>query len=320
MQVEELGPTWWHSPDGWHAGQPPARDDADVLWVRVASREEVPAVAERLGLPTDVVRSIGAHGAGRHGRPHVQHLSGGVYLTAPTTSYRESTADVLTGEVTCLVLGGVVLTAEAGPAGCLDQVAELLATPQPAPDRLTAGVLSALLAALVATASDVEARLSEAVEAVEETVFAGERTNPVEAIYALKREIAEARRGLVPLGAELADLVTDPDGRDAGDAWARKLVTAVDRLDRRLDAHDELLAALLSSHLALVSIRQGDDVRRISAWAAIVAVPTLVASVYGMNFHHMPELGWVGGYPAALGVMAGLSVLLHRLFTRSGWL
>ena len=145
-------------------------------------------------------------------------------------------------------------------------------------------------------------------------------SEPVERIYALKREIAEARRALVPLESELPELVVGPDEAAPADAWVRRLVRAVDRLDRRLAAHDSLLVDMLSAHLALVTVRQNDTIRRISAWAAIVAIPTLIASIYGMNFRHMPELSWYWSYPAVVGIMVVLSVVLHRLFRRSGWL
>ncbi|WP_024288583.1 magnesium and cobalt transport protein CorA [Cellulomonas sp. KRMCY2] len=312
--------TWLHSPAGWREAPPGARQAGEVIWVRATDRADFAELAPQLGLPVDVVRDAGTHGpSGRHHRPHVEHLEGGVFLTAPTIIFRDSTTDVLTGEVTCLVLDGVVLTAETGTAGILDLVAERLTEPTTT-DRLSAGVLSALLSALVMTASDVELALGEEVEELEKAVFSPGHTTPVERIYALKREIAEARRALVPLGTELPELVSDPDDHASADAWVRRLSTAVDRLDGRLDAHDDLLADMLSAHLALVSVRQNDDVRRISAWAAILAAPTLIASVYGMNFQNMPELGWPWAYPLVVGLMAAMCVALHRLFTRSGWL
>ncbi len=73
-------------------------------------------------------------------------------------------------------------------------------------------------------------------------------------------------------------------------------------------------------HLSRVSVRQNEDMRKISAWAAIIAVPTLIAGVYGMNFDHMPELHWLVGYPASIVLMGAAAGLLFRLFKRSGWL
>ena len=325
VEVEKNRPTWVHTSDGWHPAEPgtdgPPFDvrAGDTVWVRAADHDDLLAAARELGLPADVVATAGTHGpSGRRGRPHVEHLTGGVFLATPTVAFSEEGADVLSGEVTCLALDGVVLTVETGPAEVLDEVAERLAAAPPTGDALTSGLLATLLAALVSGAAEVEAALGDAVEALDAEVFSASRTSPVEPIYALKREVAEARRALAPLTVELPELVPADD--EAGEVWQRRLTVAVDRLDHRLEAHDRLLADMLAAHLSLVSVRQNDDVRRISAWAAIAAAPTLIASVYGMNFHDMPELGWPWGYPAALAFMALVSVGLHRLFTRSGWL
>lgn len=288
----------------------------------MAEPGDIVTAGERLGLPADVLARAGTRNSlGGRSRPHVEHLkSGGVHLTAPTLTFVESSDDVLTGEVTCLVLDGVVITAETGTAGVIDRVSERLAEPQATLDHLTGGVLSALWASLVEGASEVEGALGDAVTTLEDAVFASNETEPVERIYALKREIAEARRALVPLGAELPELVIGPDDSAPADAWVRRLILAVDRIDRRLDAHDNLLADMLSAHLALISVRQNDTIRRISAWAAILAVPTLIASIYGMNFRHMPELSWYWAYPAVVALMVFASLVLYRLFRRSGWL
>ena len=83
---------------------------------------------------------------------------------------------------------------------------------------------------------------------------------------------------------------------------------------------DRLVSDILSAHLAQMSVRQNDDMRKISAWAAMAAIPTMVAGIYGMNFEHMPELRWVWSYPAVIALTAGLEVLVYRLFKRRGWL
>jgi len=88
----------------------------------------------------------------------------------------------------------------------------------------------------------------------------------------------------------------------------------------QVESFDDLLTNILNANLAQVSVRQNADMRRISAWVAIVAVPTMVAGIYGMNFEHMPELRWRYGYPLALLLMATACLLLFRAFKRSGWL
>lgn len=306
------GPHW--QPDG-------RSSDADVVWLRVDSPADFTTVGAEHGLAEPVLAHA-AERAGRPGRakPHVELLEGGgVHLVAPTLSYNDPT-DIVTGEISCLVLGDVVLTAESGPAGVLDRVQDRLAQPQSFPDRLTGGLLSALLLALVESAADVEDMIAGAVASLEGVVFSPREDAPVARLYEVKREIAEARRALVPLGAELPDLLTDADSTAPGDVWVRRVIAAVDRLDRRLEDHDELLADMLSAHLALVSVAQNEQMRTISAWAATLAVPTLVGTVYGMNFAHMPELHWTFGYPLALGLMAVVGTVVNVAFRRSGWL
>ena len=152
----------------------------------MASPGDIVTAGERLGLPAEVLERAGTRSPGGRARPHVEHLKGGgVHLTAPTLTYREASDDVLTGEVTCLVLAGVVITAETGAAGVLDRVAERLTEPQATLDQLTGGVMSALWASLVEAASEVEGSLASAVTGLEEAVFTSTETEPVGRIYAL---------------------------------------------------------------------------------------------------------------------------------------
>ena len=264
-------------------------------------------------------------GPRRPSRPYVDRLPGGeIVLTTPTLSYLEETHDVHTGRLTAVLCHDLVLMAEHGDAGVLDHAADRLTAGLPTSDDGVQQVLGAVLLSLAATAADVELGLGDAVAETERLVFSSDgHTDPVQQIYDLKREIAEARRALGPVTSVLPELLADAEetpGRDRSRTWLRRVQASVDRLDRHLDAHDALLGDMLSVHLTQVSVRQNEDMRKISAWAAIAAVPTLVAGIYGMNFRHMPELDWNLGYPLALLVMAGLCVGLYRLFRRSGWL
>jgi magnesium transporter len=92
------------------------------------------------------------------------------------------------------------------------------------------------------------------------------------------------------------------------------------RVHEQLEGYRDLLTSVLQANLAQVTVRQNDDVRRISAIVAILAVPTMLAGIYGMNFEHMPELGWTFGYPLVIAVMLTLCALLYRFFRRAGWL
>ena len=307
---------WSRSGTGWRRG--PAAGAAGT-WLRVDEPADVVAAGAQHGLPRELLtRCFATPGAGRT-RPHVELLDNGVALVAPTLRLDEP-ADVVTGELRCLVVGDVVVTTESGGAGVLDRLEERLAQPQPSVDARTGGLLSGLLSALVEGALDVEDRIAGAVVDLERVVFSPGSGASVESLYALKREIAEARRAVEPLGGELADLLTDPEDTTGGEAWVRRLVLATDRLDRRLADHDQRLDDMLSAHLTLVTVAQNDQMRAISAWAATLAVPTLVGTVYGMNFVHMPELHWTLGYPLALALMATVGTIVNVAFRRSGWL
>ena len=102
--------------------------------------------------------------------------------------------------------------------------------------------------------------------------------------------------------------------------YFRDVVDHLNRVAEQITSFDALLDSILQAHLEQVTVAQNEDMRKITAWAAIIAVPTMVCGVYGMNFEHMPELRWTDGYPLALGVMAVACFVLHRSFRRNGWL
>jgi len=164
--------------------------------------------------------------------------------------------------------------------------------------------------------------LARDIEQIEERVFSPERTDDAAIIYKLKRENLEVRRAVDPLrpvGAQLLDheLVAMPEGlrpyfHDLGDHLLR-----VAELSAQ---HDVLLGTVLEASRSRQAVMQNDDMRKISAWVAIAAVPTMIAGIYGMNFDFMPELHERWGYPAVLTLMVTACGLMYRAFKRSGWL
>jgi len=224
------------------------------------------------------------------------------------------------------VVDEVTLTAEEGPARLLDEVLEHLTDGDHLPQDPGSQVFASVLTALVGRAGDIEVGIGEAVADVEQIVFsrgAHGGDDPAQLVYDLKREIGEARRALVPLLATFPELVAEQEDsyRESRTMrWLRRLDVTLSKVDRHLDSHDALLGDMLSVILSRVSVRQNEDMRKISAWAAIIAVPTLIAGVYGMNFRHMPELSWLVGYPLSIVLMSGAAYGLFRLFKRSGWL
>jgi magnesium transporter len=143
-----------------------------------------------------------------------------------------------------------------------------------------------------------------------------------ERIYRLKRQVINLHRATAPLTEPLGRL---SDGRypHANDELRPYFRDVYDHLLRSVQTADqfrELLTSILEANLTQVSVRQNEQMRQISAWAAIIAVPTLIAGIYGMNFQHMPELHTRVGYPAALTAMLILCVLLYSYFRRIDWL
>jgi magnesium transporter len=332
--------------DGWATVDEPdgAADPAPEgpVWIVVGSPADLrrEAVArgvsdQGLRLVEDLAVSAAQNANGRHLRGRITRSTAGeIVLTMPTVSYVDATHDVHTGILTCLVARDVVLACESGDAHVLERAAAKLCDGLPFPDEGVRQVLAAVLLTLVNQASDVEAGLGDAVAEIEQLVFSnrGSGDELLGTIYGLKREIAEARRALGPITTAMPELEAETSevestrrfrltaGSPATGTWLRRVRERSDRIDAHLDGHDDLLDAMLSVHLSQVSVRQNEDVRKMSAWAAMITVPTLIAGIYGMNFRHMPELDWRFGYPLVLVLMAGVCGLLYRSFRRSGWL
>ncbi|HEY0215544.1 MAG TPA: CorA family divalent cation transporter [Cellulomonas sp.] len=322
---------WVRGPDGWTETAPDgllallAAPEPPAAWVHVDSVDDLADAARQAGVPESVVRRA-ADATGRNDprHPQIRRLpGGGRYLLSPTLAYAPDSRDVRTGTWATLVVDAVTITAEEGPGDLLPDVRERLDGDEHLPPDAPSQVFAAVLMALVGRAGDVEVGIGEAVADVEQIVFSQGSPDPAADVYDLKREIAEARRALVPLLAAFPDLVAEQEDSQRETRtmrWMRRLDTALGKVDRHLDSSDALLGDMLSVHLSRVSVRQNEDMRRISGWAAIIAVPTLVAGIYGMNFDHMPELHWLAGYPLALVLMVGTAFALFRQFKRSGWL
>jgi magnesium transporter len=127
---------------------------------------------------------------------------------------------------------------------------------------------------------------------------------------------------MAPL-TEMLDRLAGESQKPAGERLRRRFREQRAHLQHLVEAADglgSLLSNVLQAYLTEVSVRQNDDMRRISAWVAIWAVPTLLAGIYGMNFRHLPELEWRFGYPLVLATMVVICLGLYRAFRRSGWL
>jgi magnesium transporter len=167
----------------------------------------------------------------------------------------------------------------------------------------------------------VVAGLENDIDEIEVEVF-GNKPDVSRRIYELFREVIQFHQAAQPLAGALERLTVveaqgiDPEVR----RYLRDVQDRVLRVTERAQGFRELLTNILSVNLTLVSVNQNDQMKKISAWAAVVVVPTLIAGIYGMNFDYMPELHWRYGYLLALSLMALIAFVLYRNFKRTGWL
>ncbi|MDG9715225.1 magnesium and cobalt transport protein CorA [Streptomyces sp. DH24] len=264
-----------------------------------------------------------------HQRPKLERYGETLFAVFKTVCYVEhdeltATSEVVnTGEIMVFVGEDFVVTVRHGRHGSLGPLREEL---ESEPQQLAKGP-SAVLHAIADHVVDDYLSVTDSVHAdideVETAVFAeqGARVDPGR-IYQLKRELLELKRAVVPLSRPLEDLATrpirvvDPEIQ----AYFRDVSDHLLRAVEQIAAFDELLNSILQAHLAQVTVAQNEDMRKITAWAAVIAVPTMVCGMYGMNFDHMPELHWRFGYPLVLGVISAACLVLYRGFRRNGWL
>jgi magnesium transporter len=310
------GPRSGHDPDQL---QHHALDEG--VWVHVP--EPSPKLANSIEVGTPV--PVAVLDALRTPSDRVQRtvVAGWTTWTLRPVGFRIGPAVVDADHLVVAVAPGVVITAGQLP----NATAQRIATPHAAhgATALPSGHMFAAMVVgdLIDDVGQVVERLDDEVEDIETAVFAPGRPSVAERIYRLKREVQTVRRSIGPLPELLTTDGVDRAARSGADTEATaaaSLPTRARRLVERLSHVDELLDSVLTAHQARVAIQQNDDMRRISAWVAIVAAPTAMASIYGMNFRFMPELDWRFGYPLALGVMVVVCGGLYRLFRRSGWL
>jgi magnesium transporter len=264
-----------------------------------------------------------------HQRPKLERYDDVLFAVFKTVCYVEheeltATSEVVnTGEIMVFVGEDFVITVRHGMHGSLGPLREEL---EADPQQLAKGP-AAVLHAIADHVVDDYLHVTDLVQAdldqVESDVFSenGARLDPGR-IYQLKRELLELKRAVVPLTRPIEELSTRPIRAVAPEiqAYFRDVSDHLLRAKDQIAAFDELLNSILQAHLAQVSVAQNEDMRKITSWAAIVAVPTMVCGVYGMNFEHMPELRWAFGYPLVLGVIAVACLTLYRGFRRNGWL
>ncbi len=290
------------------------------VWIGLhePTEDEFVAVVEEFALhPLAVEDAVHAHQ-----RPKLETYGPTLFVVLKPARYVDPEEIVSLSEVLLFLGDGFLITVRHGETSVLGDVRRALEDDHASLKGGPLRVLHAIADHVVDDYMVVVRELNTDIEEIERQVFSEERRNHAERIYRLKAEVLEFRQAIVGLEDPLNDLAS---GKVAGAdstllEYFRNVHDHVLRVAQRIEAIDNLLSSALTANLAQVGVRQNEDMRKISAWVAIVAVPTMIAGIYGMNFQHMPELGWLFGYPFALAIMASCCAALYVLFRRRDWL
>ncbi|MEU6854642.1 magnesium/cobalt transporter CorA [Actinacidiphila alni] len=318
--------------DGCRAGTPDDLSDALAearaagdcfVWIGMhePTAAEFDSVAGEFGLhPLAVEDALKAHQ-----RPKMEVYRESLFTVVKPLRYDDEHSRITADELMVFIGDSFVVTVRHGE---VRTAAEVRTRMEQSPEVLRHGpvaVLYAICDAVVDDYLDIAGELQVDLEELEEEVFSptgGGSTQTAGVIYSFKRQVLEFRRATVPLiepmarlasgNAPFVDARTKPFFRDVADHLMRA--------NEAEEGLDRLLSDILAAHLTQVGVRQNDDMRKISAWAAMAAAPTMIAGIYGMNFDHMPELHQIWGYPAVLALMVAVVVFLYFQFKRRGWL
>jgi magnesium transporter len=263
-----------------------------------------------------------------HTRSKLEIFDNDLFMVISTVGYveheelTETSEVVATGQVMIFLGDHFVITVRRGEHAPLSALRRSL---EGDPARLARGpseVLYAIADKIIDDYLDVVAKFEKDLDHVETSVFSRQGKREVERVYQLKRELIEFKRSVMPLGGPLLRLATRdlPVIPPEAKAYFRELADHHTEAREAVAAFDEVLTSILQAGLARASVADNEDMRRISGWVAIVAVPTMIAGIYGMNFRYMPELETRYGYFVVLGLIAVIMVTLYVGFKRNKWL
>jgi magnesium transporter len=329
--------------DGKRVASPPTIADAyrallrepdAMAWIGLyrPSEAQVLAAADEFGLHELAVEDAIV----AHQRPKLDRYGDTLFVVLRAARYLDDVEEVDFGEIHLFVGPNFVLTVRHSQSPDLGAVRRRM---EDDPDLLRLGpeaVLYAILDSVVDGYAPVVAGLQNDIDEIETEVFRGD-PKVSQRIYELSREVVEFQRATRPLLGMLEALATGFDKYHTDDELKRYLRDVVDHatiVAERVDGFRQALGDILTVNATLVAQAQNEEMRRltetsniqneevkkVSAWAAILFAPTLIGTVYGMNFDHMPELHWLLGYPFALALMVLTSVGLYVIFKRRGWL
>ena len=262
-----------------------------------------------------------AHNA--HQRPKVENYGGTLFIVLRTAHMNYTLRQIDFGETHFFVGSNFLVTVRHGSS---ISYADVRTRCESEPHLLRKGqgfALYAVMDSIVDQYFPVEEALEEELQRIEEKIFKERPTRETtEDIYHLKRQLLDLKHAVSPLidmcnrlirfDIKLISEETQPYFRDIYDHAVR--------INEMVDSARELLNTALEANFSLITISQGEVSKKIAGWAAILAVPTMIAGFYGMNFKFMPELSWHYGYPVIIGITVTLCLLTYKFFRRSGWL
>lgn len=311
------------------------RDHGGMAWISLDGpvADDIRAIADEFSihaLPIDDAISA-------HQRPKLEKYGDVLFAVLRPARYVAAEPRIIIGELHVFVGSNFIVTIRHPDAPPLDAVRARL---EASPELLRHGppaVLYAILDQVVDDYAPVVGGLENNIDAIEDQVFGGGQQDVSRRIYELLREVMGFQRATQPLDDMLEALRGTFEQAGLEEDLLSHLRDVEDhstRVIERADAFRDLLHSILTVHATLVaqrqneesqrltqsSIGQNEQVKRISSWAAILFAPTLVGTVYGMNFRYMPELRWIAGYPLAIGLMVTTSVVLYTVFKKREWL
>jgi magnesium transporter len=311
-------------PRGLAAVSAASRGGGGIVWLGLyrPTAEEFAEVAREFGLHELAVEDA-VHA---HQRPKLERYGDTLFCVLRPARYVDESETVEFGELHAFAGGAFVITARQDDA-C--DLAGVRAGLEARPDLLRRGpvaILHAIMDRVVDDYAPVVAGLENDIDEIEDEVFGG-GANVSRRIYQLHREVIAFQRASTPLGPMLERLTGDGAIGAEERRYLRDVHDHALRVQEQVDGFRQLLQSILNVNLTLetkalseASIAQNEQVKRISAWAAILFAPTLIGTVYGMNFDHMPELHWRVGYPLAVGLMVATSLTLYLIFSRRDWI
>ncbi len=303
-----------------------ARDGEGFVWLGLKDPDvaDLQALSDQFALhPLAVEDAVSGHT-----RSKLEMFGDDLFMVISTVAYVEheeltDTSEIVaTGQVMVFLGDHFVITVRRGEHA---QLSELRRQLEAAPERLARGPAEVLYAVADKIVDDylaVVAEFEQDLDEIETRAFSRTGQHVVEQVYQLKRELIEFKRSVLPLGGPLMRLATRelPMIPASARAYFRELADHHTEAREAVASFDEVLSSILQACLARASVADNEDMRRISAWVAIVAVPTMVAGIYGMNFDNMPELHWQYGYYVVIGVLAAIMIALYVGFKRNKWL